>query len=533
MDGDKESHKAKYTLRGYQQDAVQSFLKDLEDNDSVAAVLPTGSGKSIIIIDLIDKLRPKLGIDGSILILCHLTDPLYQLFDSYKSLGERPARQIFWKRLIPGMNIDMIYTTMQKMARQSSIDLWRHHMKQSMVRKPKYIIIDEAHSYGAPSYRKMRDLFPDAKLIGLSATPFRSNKYSFSQFEIVTYTRSMSELIDLGFLTPPKTETVTIPKEMDSDGGRIALSYQIWSERESKRGLVTVVYFPTTDIAKSALASFTQQNHARCAYIDGSTHIKDAKKILSDARDGKYDILINCQKLETGVDIPNIGSVIMPYPCGSVTRYMQRVGRALRLFPGKDHAKIYLCGNAPAIESGEWLELHNQAIRARDPLPSECLIEELTSNEDLMKNKVKMEWTRQAIEACKLLETDGLITLSKFLAAKKFPKKYDKFINNILSNAKPSQGYNDSPISQIQSDLIIKRYKMEERHVKQLTKNEASALINGMNAHLDSDPFIFRDGPHMGKHPSELHPLARSYCTGETKKKLQAWWRAGRPEKRG
>lgn len=529
MAGAETGKNKKYSLRRYQQDAVSALLKDLDEYKSVAAVLPTGAGKSLIMIDLIDHLRPTLGIDGSILILCHLTDPLNQLFDGYKKYGQRSERIKYWTRLIPSLSYDIIFTTMQKMARGPSIKMWKNHISQRMNRIPKYIIIDEAHSYGAASYRQICDVFPDARLIGLSATPFRSNRYSFSQFEKISYTISMGELIELGFLTPPKTEKVQIPDSMTDDAGRIALSYKIWKDRESKRGLVTLIYFPTTDIAKAALASFSQKLGDRVAYIDGSTKMRDAKAMLRDARDGRYDVLLNCQKLETGVDVPNIGSVIMPYPCNSVVRYMQRVGRSLRLFPGKTHSMIYLCGDAPAIESGNWQKLHDKAIKLRDPLPSECLLEEL-DGEDMTKDKYRMEWTKTAIKSCKMLESDGLVTLSRFLAQKKFPKKYDRFINMIMVNAKPSQGYNDDPISKIQTEIIINRYKLEERHVKQMTRNEASALINGFVKHIDSCPFIIREGAHVGKHCADIHPFARKWIKQPGPlRTLKAWWRAGSP----
>jgi superfamily II DNA or RNA helicase len=418
---------------------------------------------------------------------------------------------------------------MQKMARQDSIDAWRHHMQQTMVRKPKYIIIDEAHSYGAPSYRKMRDLFPDAKLIGLSATPFRSNKYSFSCFEKVTYTRSMGDLIALGFLTTPKTEQVSIPEDMDNHGGRIALSYRIWKERESKRGLVTVVYLPTVDLAKSALASFTQQKGVRCGYLDGSSTLRETRKVLGAAREGKYDVLINCKKLETGVDIPNIGSVIMPYPVDSVVAYIQRVGRALRLFPGKEYAMIYLCGDAPSIAKGDWIDVHNRAMETREPKPSESLKEELSEGGP---DKPRLEWTKEAIKACEILEQKDMVNLSKFLAFKRFPKKYDIFIGRILKHGAPTEGYDNSPASQIQREILVNRFKFTESRARSLTKREASTFINGFKSYMDTDPFIFRDGPHMGKHPSELHPLTRKHCHGDTKKRLQAWWKAGRPMRR-
>lgn len=421
---------------------------------------------------------------------------------------------------------------MQKMSQKLSLEYLDGHMKSKMVRRPKYILIDEAHSFGADSYNKILKLFPDAQVIGLSATPFRSNRYSFGLFESVSYTISMSELIDQGYLVRPELTEITIPDDMETDGGRIALSYKIWKERESNRGLVTIVYFPTTEIAKDALTSFTQDKSCRCSYIDGKTKVREAKKILKAAREGEYDVIINCKKLETGVDIPNIGAVVQTYPVGSVVVYMQRMGRALRLFDGKNHANIYMVGDTPSIESGKWQHLHKRALMTRDPLPSELLEETLVDEDDKMRDHLLLAWTEKAIEACKILEGKELVGVSRLLAGKKFPKKYDAFINQILNKAMPSEGYDDSPISKIQMQIITERYGLEERHVRKMSKKEASGLINAFTNHLASDPFIIQSGPHLGKHPSFLHPYARKFGTGETKRALKAWWKAGRPKPR-
>jgi len=530
MAGAKESGSTKYQLRGYQQDASNSIIEDLEKYNSVGAVLPTGAGKSLIMIDIIDRLRPTFSIDGSILCICHLSDPLYQLLDNYQKKGERPARSTYWKSYaFPNFNYDVIFVTMQKMAKPEYREEVKTIVQRKVTRTPKYILIDEAHSFGAESYNLICKLIPDAKIIGLSATPFRSNRYSFGLFDKVSYTISMSELIDKGFLVPPNLVQISIPEDKRNDGGRIALSYKIWKERESTSGLVSIVYFPTTEIAKAALASFTQDKNCRAAYIDGKTKIREAKRILQAARDGAYDVLINCQKLETGVDIPNIGSVIMPYPVGSVVKYMQRIGRALRLYEGKKEANIYLCGEPPPIAKGSWERFHNQALKMRDPLPSEQLLEDFEEEDFDKSPPMLVEWTKKAIEACRILEGNELLAVSKLLASRKFPKKYDLFIDKILKRAQPSEGYDQSTISEIQRQIITERYGLEDRHIATLTKQEASAIINGFDAHLKSNPFIFQKGNHLGKHPSQLKPFARKWLSGENLATCKRWWKAGRP----
>ena len=62
--------------------------------------------------------------------------------------------------------IDTIFATMQKMSRPESLEKWKFHKKGKLNRCPKYILIDEAHSYGALSYEKVCEIFPTAQEIG-------------------------------------------------------------------------------------------------------------------------------------------------------------------------------------------------------------------------------------------------------------------------------------------------------------------------------------------------------------------------------
>ena len=517
-----------YTLRPYQLEAAQNAVRDISDPkiNSTGLVMPTGSGKSLVIIELIEMLRESLSIDGSIIVLCHLSEPLKQLMESYRRFSSRPLKASEWAFQIPSMSYDVIFTTMQKLAMDDNLRKWRNHGKLKCVRRPRYIIIDEAHMYGATSYERILKIFPDIKVIGFTATPFRSNKYSFSQFDRVSFTISMESLIEQGYLTPPELTQVSIPPKYNSDAGRIALALKIWKKKEKERGLVTVVYLPTKQLAKDAYTAFTEERGLRVEYVDSTMNNRTIDRIIRNSRDGKVDVLVNCKVLETGIDIPNIGAVIMPYPVNSVVTYVQRVGRALRLYPGKEKAHIYLCGDTPAIEKGVWEKLHNRALKLRDPLPSEVLLDEMTESG---MEKVRMEWTREAIEVCEILEKEGLITLSEFLAYKRYPKKYDKFISDIMKHGPISRHADDSPASDIQKGLLTKKFGFKERQVQNLTKREASKFINGMKMRLSADPHIVRVGNHLGKHMSEVPPLARKYAKGELLYQLRAWWKAGKP----
>lgn len=513
----------KYTLRPYQSDAAKAILEDIKTFDSCSAVLPTGSGKTLILVELIDKIRDRLPLDGMILVLCHLSDPLYQLYEAYCQFGDRPKRVIKWKGSMfsNSLSVDTVFASMQKMAK--SEDFWRRRNKQKMVRHPSYIIIDEAHAYGAHSYNQIRKFFPNAKIIGLSATPYRNNKFSFSLFEKVSYTIAMGELIKLGYLVEPRLTQITL--EDTSDAGRIAMCYKIWLEKEKPRGLPTIIYFPTTDHAKAAEAALSGK--ARVAYMDGSTSHGRVTQVVTSAKKGELDIIVNCQKLETGIDIPPIGSIMMPYKCGSVSRYIQRVGRGLRLYEGKTHCNVYLCGDSPSIEKGEWVKLHNDSLKVKETLPSDELIDGLEDIADRDFHLIK--WTKEAIEACEKLESSDMITLANHLAKRRFPKKYDRHLQEIMHYAKTTSE-NKSPATEEQIFILKETLGFEDRAVRNLSQREADALLNGFRRWVHRDPWIIKRGPYIGKHPAEVPGLYKKHCNDpQVKATFYDWYRAGKP----
>jgi len=519
--------KTKYKLRPYQKQASDNIIKDLETYRSCGAVLPTGSGKTLIMIDVIDRIREKMGLSDMILIMCHLTDPLYQLYEEYNQKGARPARTTTWKKSIfsSSLSVDTLFASMQKMA--INIDWWKKRNEQKMVRHPRYIIIDEAHAYGAESYRQIERLFPDAQIIGLSATPFRSNRYSFSQFERVSYTIPMSQLIDEGYLVEPRLTEINFGSD-DSDASRIALCFKIWKERERSRGLPTIIYFPTTEMARNAVAALATK--CRVAYMDGTTPYTETKRIFESAKVGDIDIILNCQKLETGVDIPMIGSIMMPYKCGSVARYVQRVGRGLRLFPGKEYCSVYLFGDTPSLERGDWSEIHNLALGIEDPLPSESLSESLDDlDPDREDHRALYYWTEIAIEACRKLENVDMITLADHLSKKRFPSKYEKHIQRIFEGAQTSSESTE-PATKSQLFMLKDTYGYEERHLRNLTHKEASMLLNGLHSWVHREAWTIKRGPYIGHHPKNVPGLYKKHCRDpQVKGFLVQWYRAGRP----
>ena len=142
-------------LRQYQHDSVASIIAAIDP----IVVAPTGSGKTIIIADFIRRAENKF-----VLVLAHRRELIHQMRDK---LGDH------------GITAGVILSgdSMNQMARvqvASVQTLWSRCMRGNQDLPPAdIVVIDEAHHVRARTYRKIIESYPDATLIGLTATPCR------------------------------------------------------------------------------------------------------------------------------------------------------------------------------------------------------------------------------------------------------------------------------------------------------------------------------------------------------------------------
>lgn len=514
-------------LRDYQSECSDAIIDDLEIYDSAAAVLPTGAGKSLIEVDIIDRLLEGMPFDHCILFLCHIKDLTTQLYETYKAHGKNPKNAFLFmgSQKRPRFSSKILFSTMQSASRD------KRKLDSPLGKKVTHIVIDEAHFFGVKSYETICDEFyPDAKVIGFSATPFRQNQFSFSMFDRVSYAIDIKTLIDRGFLVPPVLVQMAFPNENFST--RMASIVKIWTEKEKPRKMVSIVYFPTVEQALEARNVFSGVG-ARTEFVDAKTVEKDTARIYTDARQGKVDVIVNVNKISTGIDIPGIAAVFMPYPTKSVVQYLQRIGRSLRPFGDKKEANIYVFSSAPSIKRGDWQHIHDFALDVeKDPTtPGEELASELDFLElDPKSNADRIAWTMAAMEAVSLLESNGLPDISRLVAYKQFPQKYSRVVADIIKKIQRPPEVVGEKLTDLQSRMLTEKFKFKPQHIKEVNKAEASELISGLMKYHQRSPFVIPSGPMAGKHCADLPGLYKKNVKDPvTKKILRSWYQAGRP----
>ncbi len=240
------------------------------------------------------------------------------------------------------------------------------------------VCIDESHHACSGSYQTLLKNYPDAYVLGLTATPERlDGKGLDSIFQDLLNVATVPELIDSGFLVAPtclgpsqeavaqlKAALATVKtrggdyaeeqlgEAMDSQTlvGDIVSHWQEWG-----RGQKTIVFAANVAHSQHIVAQF-QAAGVNAAHLDGTMSLPEREGVLSAWRGTGLDVVSNCQILTEGFDFPELSCCILARPTKSVALYLQMVGRVLRTAPGKqgaiilDHAGNVIEHGPPQIE---------------------------------------------------------------------------------------------------------------------------------------------------------------------------------------
>lgn len=514
-------------LRPYQVDAVNAVSNALKSNARVGAVLPTGSGKSLIETALIDLQCDELTFNQVVLVVCHISDVVDQLHLTYCTHGRYGKNAMrLTSRIKPKFSTKVVFCTVQMLISSGSRKWWT---SDPMRKDVACVLIDEAHQLGCDSYDILNDdLFPLARYVGFSATPYRKNLYSFSQFDCVPYAIDSKTLIEQGYLIPPRLFALNM--ESMSSAERYAYVVKIWKEKEFDRKLVSVVYLRTKAEAQE-MRLVAEEAGIVVEYVSGESTESFCRDLYIRARQGSVDMIVNVRKLETGIDIPNIGSIFMPYGTNSVVTYLQRIGRALRPYLGKAEAHIYVFGDSPSIQAGKWQRLQRDALEARDPLdPLQTLEDDLEQLIEECAPAERIAWTRDAVKACEMLIAGNMRSVAELIAEKRFPDKYSKAISRIVPLIGANADGERKPPSEAQISDLVDKHRFRHQDVSTLSSQEAGAILGALRTYFSRDPFVLQQGPHAGKHISDTPSMYRRFLKDPSNKALWLRWvRAGKP----
>ena len=327
-------------LRPYQQKAREAIFEQWDNGiKKTLLVLPTGCGKTIVFAKITEDCVRK---GNRVLILAHRGELLEQAADKiHKSTGlgcavEKPEEscQGSWFRIVVG--------SVQTLMSEKRLGKFPADYFQT-------IIIDEAHHCISSSYQKVLQHFPEANVLGVTATPDRGDMRNLgTYFESLAYEYTLPKAIKEGYLSPIKALTIPLKIDMSgvsvqagdfkaSDIGTALDPYLHGIAEEMKKYCLnkkTVVFLPLVKTSQK-FRDILNDSGFCSAEVNGDS--QDRAEVLKDFENGKYNVLCNSMLLTEGWDCPSVNCVVVLRPTKVRSLYCQMVGRGTRLSPGKDH----------------------------------------------------------------------------------------------------------------------------------------------------------------------------------------------------
>lgn len=327
-------------LRPYQQEAKDAIFEEWGKGvNKTLLVLPTGCGKTIVFAKVTEECVRQ---GNRVLILAHRGELLEQAADKIaKATGLSCATEKAEESCL-GSWFRITVGSVQSLMREKRLSQFAADYFNT-------IIIDEAHHCLTESYQRVLQHFPDAKVLGVTATPDRGDMRNLGEcFESLAYEYTLPKAIRSGYLSPIKA--VTIPLKLDLAGvgtqagdfkagdlGTALDPYLHQIAEEMKQYCMdrkTVVFLPLVKTSQK-FRDILNENGFRAAEVNGES--KDRAEILEAFDRGDYNVLCNSMLLTEGWDCPSVDCIVVLRPTKVRSLYSQMVGRGTRLHPGKDH----------------------------------------------------------------------------------------------------------------------------------------------------------------------------------------------------
>ena len=336
-------------LRDYQQEMLSRLSEAWRKHRSVMVQMPTGTGKTVVLAEVV---RNHCRDGAGVLIVAHRRELVGQIRSTVEAFGigcsdDNKA----------GCN----ETRGSNTVRVESIQRLAKHLHETDL-EPRLVIIDEAHHAAACTYRALWERWPHARMLGLTATPCRLGGEALAElFDVLLQSWPIQQFIDRGWLSDfeyvsarPDSlamRRVRLLKKRGADGDyqpkemsavmdvpesirHLYATYRAFAD--GRRG---IVYAIDRSHARH-IAEYYGEQGVDCCMIDSKTPAREREKTVADYREGRIRVLVNVDIFGEGFDVPEVEFIQLARPTLSLSKYLQQVGRGMRVSEGKPHVLI-------------------------------------------------------------------------------------------------------------------------------------------------------------------------------------------------
>lgn len=352
-------------LRDYQKSALTECMEALKVNDEpVLLMASVGAGKSLILSELLLIFQK---MNKRALCIVNNAELVRNNAQTFKEQGGIPSIYCAALNSKDCAN-NVVFGTPQSVLNGIN--------KNELISKIKFniILVDEAHNINFNNHansfmrivRHYKQEYPKMRVLGATGTNFRyKNELIVGDkclFKSQVGNISTAWLIEQGYLIKPKFE---VDQDLTIDFSKVKLNSMGKFDNKQLESVIENNFRLTSKIVWNLRAIMEQQNRFgafifcstlkhceeaalalpedKTAIITGSTPQKERIEILDKARKGEIKYLINVQVLTVGIDVPGYDTLLFLRPTESLVLAVQMIGRALRLYPGKESALILDC----------------------------------------------------------------------------------------------------------------------------------------------------------------------------------------------
>ena len=368
-------------LYNYQTEMKERIDVAFRSYRSVMVQMPTGTGKTVLLSEVVKGEEQRVK-NPWVWIVVHRRELVEQIRDTLNTMLSCPY--------------STLDTTSPLLSENSRIKVmsiqWLSRHYQDMAEKPSLIVIDEAHHAVAKTYAEVMNAYPEARKLGVTATPCRLNKKGFTDlFDVLLQSWPTKKFIADGRLSlydymSIKADSIDqrmvfgltkrgadgdfslkeMSEKLDVQPSIERLCDTILRYAPNKKGIVYAI-----DIKHAEHIAEQYRVHGIHAVAISSKTPNDERRLTIDKfKEGLIQVLVNVDLFGEGFDCPDVEFIQLARPTLSLAKYLQQVGRGMRVFEGKkfclilDNVGLYRLFGLPSDER-DWLSMFEGKIAGK------------------------------------------------------------------------------------------------------------------------------------------------------------------------